>query len=133
MDAALDTLLRLNRTTIQLVREVDRALGSVHGLGLNDLADGPLGAIGYSGPQGRPLLVLISFLMAEDPVKAMLDDAKSITSTGGDTLHYVPQVGPTLTLTIDPATPDAAFDTLSSMLAIGQGTAVFRSDAPLTL
>lgn len=38
MDAALDTLLRLNRTTTQLVRGVDRALGSVHGLGLNDLA-----------------------------------------------------------------------------------------------
>lgn len=38
MDAALDTLLRLNRTTTQLVREVDRTLGSVHGLGLNDLA-----------------------------------------------------------------------------------------------
>ena len=38
MDAALDTLLRLNRTTTQLVREVDRSLGSVHGLGLNDLA-----------------------------------------------------------------------------------------------
>lgn len=34
---------------------------------------------------------------------------------------------------IDPATPDEAFDTLSAMLEIGQGTAVFRSDAPLTL
>ena len=38
MDAALDTLLRLNRTTTQLVREVDRTLGSVHGVGLSDLA-----------------------------------------------------------------------------------------------
>ena len=34
---------------------------------------------------------------------------------------------------IDPATPDDAFQTLSKMLAIGQGTAVFRSNAPLTL
>ncbi len=34
---------------------------------------------------------------------------------------------------IDPATPDDAFQTLSEMLAIGQGTAVFRSDAPLVL
>lgn len=38
MDAALDTLFRLNRATTRLVREVDRTLGSVHGLGLNDLA-----------------------------------------------------------------------------------------------
>ncbi|MBX3286982.1 MAG: hypothetical protein KF703_16665 [Actinobacteria bacterium] len=34
---------------------------------------------------------------------------------------------------IDPATPDDAFDTLSAMLAIGQGTAVFRSAEPLVL
>ncbi|MCB1017640.1 MAG: MarR family transcriptional regulator [Acidimicrobiales bacterium] len=38
MDAALDTLLRLSRTTTRLVRDVDRALGSAHGLGLSDLA-----------------------------------------------------------------------------------------------
>ena len=34
---------------------------------------------------------------------------------------------------IDPATPDEAFDTLSAMLEIGQGTAVFRSASPLSL
>lgn len=34
---------------------------------------------------------------------------------------------------IDPATPVEAFATLSAMLEIGQGTAVFRSHAPLTL
>jgi hypothetical protein len=34
---------------------------------------------------------------------------------------------------IDPATPDEAFETLSAMLEIGQGTAVFRSEAPLSL
>ena len=38
MDAALDTLLHLSRTTTRLVREVDRSLGSTHGLGLSDLA-----------------------------------------------------------------------------------------------
>ena len=38
MDAALDTLLHLHRTTTRLVREVDRSLGSTHGLGLSDLA-----------------------------------------------------------------------------------------------
>ena len=38
MDAALDTLLHLHRTTTRLAREVDRSLGSTHGLGLSDLA-----------------------------------------------------------------------------------------------
>ena len=38
MDAALDTMLRLSRTTTRVVRQVDRSLGSMHGLGLSDLA-----------------------------------------------------------------------------------------------
>ena len=38
MDAALDTLLRLSRTTTAVVRDVDRSLGSLHGIGLSDLA-----------------------------------------------------------------------------------------------
>jgi DNA-binding MarR family transcriptional regulator len=38
MDAALDTLLRLSRTTAAVARQVDRSLGSMHGLGLSDLA-----------------------------------------------------------------------------------------------
>ena len=38
MDAPLDTLLRLSRTTTSVVRLVDRSLGSLHGLGLSDLA-----------------------------------------------------------------------------------------------
>ncbi len=38
MDAALDTLLQLSRTTTRLARDVDRSLGSTHGVGLSDLA-----------------------------------------------------------------------------------------------
>lgn len=38
MDAALDTLLRLSHTTTAVVRDVDRSLGSLHGIGLSDLA-----------------------------------------------------------------------------------------------
>jgi thiol-disulfide isomerase/thioredoxin len=81
-------------------------------LGINDFADGPLGAVQFSGPQGQPLSIVLSFLLADDPVKSLVDDALSIKATLGvkrddstrNQLVYEPQVGPTLTLWVDPAT-----------------------------
>jgi thiol-disulfide isomerase/thioredoxin len=80
-------------------------------LSLGDFADGPLGAFEGGSPQGRPLGLILAFLLAEDPVKALVDDARSIKMTQGGTrdgqrqwLVYEPQVGPTLTLSVDPQT-----------------------------
>jgi thiol-disulfide isomerase/thioredoxin len=79
-------------------------------LTLADFADGPLGALQFSGPQGRPLHVILGFLFADDPVKEFLADAKSVTAVVGmkldgkanDMIVYEPQVGPGLNIWIDP-------------------------------
>ncbi len=75
-------------------------------IGLDDLRDGPLGAVISGSPQGRPLGVILSFLLDEDPVKGMVDEARSIKiQTLGDlwALTYEPQVGPNLVMSIDKA------------------------------
>ncbi len=72
-------------------------------LTLDQIADGPLGALQYSGPQGRPLAIVLGFLLADDPVKGLLSDAAAITVVdGGKTLKYEPQVGSVLQLHINP-------------------------------
>ncbi len=79
-------------------------------LTLDSLADGPLASVQLSGPQGRPLHVVLSFLLADDPVKDLLNDARSISSLIGPKLEgkphimvaYEPQVGPKLNLWVDP-------------------------------
>jgi thiol-disulfide isomerase/thioredoxin len=81
-------------------------------LTLAAFADGPLGSVETGSPQGLPLHLLLDFLLADDPVKSLVDDARSIKATGVDnkkgTTHtqviYEPQVGPTLTLWVDDAT-----------------------------
>ncbi len=78
-------------------------------LTLAEFADGPLGSVETGSPQGLPLHLLLEFLLADDPVKVLVEDARSIkTATpangGGsphETIVYEPQVGPTLTLWVD--------------------------------
>jgi len=79
-------------------------------LTLDDFTDGPLGAVQFSGPHGRGLHVILTFLFADDPVKSLLNDARSITAVVGlkldgivrNMLVYEPQVGPKLNLWVDP-------------------------------
>lgn len=81
-------------------------------LTLAAFADGPLGSVETGSPQGLPLHLVLEFLLADDPVKSLVDDARSIKAVApdaaGGTPHtrvvYEPQVGPTLTLFVDDAT-----------------------------
>ena len=81
-------------------------------LTLAEFADGPLGSVETGSPQGVPLHVLLDFLLGDDPVKSLVDDARSIKverlenskGTPHTQVIYEPQVGPTLTLVVDDAT-----------------------------
>jgi thiol-disulfide isomerase/thioredoxin len=75
-------------------------------LTLAEFADGPLGSVETGSPQGLPLHLVLQFLLADDPVKSLVDDARSIkiatlanmTDAEHTTVVYEPQVGPALTL-----------------------------------
>ena len=89
-----------------------RDVAAVPKLTLAEFADGPLGSVESGSPQGLPLHLILEFLLADDPVKSLVDDARSIKSvtllnakgTPHTTVVYEPQVGPTLTLWVDDAT-----------------------------
>jgi thiol-disulfide isomerase/thioredoxin len=108
-------------------------------LSLGDFADGPLGAFEGGSPQGRPLDLILAFLLAEDPVKALVDDARSIKATIGgkyegqsrDQLVYEPQVGPTLTLWVDPAT--RLIDRIEVNLSAKDASAGLVPNSPIAL
>jgi thiol-disulfide isomerase/thioredoxin len=78
-------------------------------LTLAAFADGPLGSVETGSPQGLPLHMLLEFLLADAPVKSLVDDARSIKllkadAPGHSVIVYEPQVGPTLKLRVDDAT-----------------------------
>jgi thiol-disulfide isomerase/thioredoxin len=108
-------------------------------LSLGDFADGPLGAVEGGSPQGMPLGLILQFLLADDPVKALVDDAQSIKATLGgkrdgqprDQVVYVPQVGPTLTLWVDPAT--RLIDRIEVALALKDASAALVPNSPISL
>ena len=89
-----------------------RDVPAVPKLTLAEFADGPLGSVERGSPQGIPLHLVLDFLLADDPIKSLVDDARSIKAELGsrrdgqprDKILYEPQVGPTLTLWIDPTT-----------------------------
>jgi thiol-disulfide isomerase/thioredoxin len=108
-------------------------------ISLGDFADGPLGAFEGGSPQGRPLDLILAFLLAENPVKALVDDARSIKATLGgkhegqprDQLVYEPQVGPTLTLWVDPST--RLIDRIDIALAPKDASAGLVPNSPVAL
>ncbi len=108
-------------------------------LGLNDVSDGPLGAVQFSGPQGRAFHVVLALLLAEDPTRSMVEDARSIRVTRDDKrdglarhrLDYEPQVGPTLTLWVDPAT--SLLDRIDVDLATKDPAVPAVPNSPLTI
>ncbi|HEY2157194.1 MAG TPA: TlpA disulfide reductase family protein [Isosphaeraceae bacterium] len=81
-------------------------------LTLAEFADGPLGSVETGSPQGLPLHLVMEFLLADDPVKTLVDDARSIKAltlanakgTPHTQVIYEPQVGPTLTIVVEDAT-----------------------------
>ncbi len=81
-------------------------------LTLAEFADGPLGSVESGSPQGLPLHLVLEFLLADDPVKSLVDDARSIKAvsltnakgTPHTQILYEPQVGPTVTLWVDDGT-----------------------------
>ena len=80
-------------------------------LTLAEFADGPLGSVETGSPQGLPMHLVLQFLLADDPVKALVDDARSIKfhplegekATPYAHVVYEPQVGPILSLHISDA------------------------------